>query len=55
MHGSQETDRVNSGRENTPRSALEKLVRGKRPDQWRAEYAGAYDWGPDVGREVIEE
>ena len=22
---------------------------------WRALYADAYDWGPDVGREVVEE
>ena len=23
--------------------------------EWRAAYAGAYDWGPDVGRERVEE
>ena len=29
------------------------LFRGKTPEAWRAEYAGAYDWGPDVGREAV--
>jgi len=55
MQGSQETDRVNAGRENTPRSALEELFRERTPEEWRAEYAGAFDWGPDVGAEVVEE
>jgi antitoxin MazE len=34
---------------------LEELFRGKNPEEWRAAYAGAFDWGPDVGREVVEE
>jgi hypothetical protein len=34
---------------------LDKLFRGKTPAQWRAEYADAFDWGPDVGREAVEE
>jgi antitoxin MazE len=38
-----------------PRFTLDKLFRGKTPAQWRAEYADAFDWGPDVGREVVEE
>ena len=38
-----------------PRFTLEGLFRGKSPKQWRAAYAGAFDWGPDVGREVVEE
>ena len=38
-----------------PRFTLEELFRGKIPEQWRAAYAGAFDWGPDVGREAIEE
>jgi len=38
-----------------PHFTLEELFRGKSPRQWRAAYAGALDWGPDVGREVIEE
>jgi antitoxin MazE len=37
-----------------PRFALEELFRGKTPEEWRALYADAYDWGPDVGREVVE-
>jgi len=38
-----------------PRVSLEELFRGKSPDEWRAEYSNAYDWGPDVGREVVAE
>ena len=38
-----------------PPVTLEDLFRGKTPLQWRAAYAGAYDWGPDVGREAVEE
>jgi len=38
-----------------PRFTLEQLFRGKSPEEWRAAYAGAFDWGPDVGREVVEE
>jgi antitoxin MazE len=38
-----------------PRYTLEELFAGKTPEEWRALYAGAYDWGPDVGQEIIEE
>jgi antitoxin MazE len=38
-----------------PRFTLEELFCGKSPKEWRAAYAGAFDWGPDVGREVVEE
>jgi antitoxin MazE len=38
-----------------PRFTLEELFRGKTAQQWRALYAGAYDWGADVGREAVEE
>jgi antitoxin MazE len=38
-----------------PRFTLEELFKGKSPKQWRAAYAGAFDWGPDVGRESVEE
>jgi antitoxin MazE len=38
-----------------PAVTLAELFGGGTADEWRAEYAGAYDWGPDVGREVIPE
>ena len=38
-----------------PRFTLEELFRGKSLEEWRALYADAYDWGPDVGREIVEE
>ena len=38
-----------------PHFTLEELFQGKSPKQWRAAYAGAFDWGPDVGLEVVEE
>jgi antitoxin MazE len=34
---------------------LEDLFRAKSPGEWRAAYRQAFDWGPDVGREVVEE
>jgi antitoxin MazE len=37
-----------------PRFTLTELFEGKTPEEWRAAYAGAFDWGPDVGREVVE-
>lgn len=39
----------------TPRFTLDEIFRGKSPEEWRAEYAGAFDWGPDLGREAVEE
>jgi antitoxin MazE len=38
-----------------PHLTLEELFRGKSPEEWRAAYAGAFDWCPDMGREAIEE
>jgi antitoxin component of MazEF toxin-antitoxin module len=38
-----------------PHFTLEDLFQGKNPEARRAIYAEAYDWGPDVGRELIEE
>ncbi len=38
-----------------PHFTLEELFRGRSPEEWRADYAGAYDWGPDVGREGVDE
>jgi antitoxin MazE len=34
---------------------MESLFAGKSPQAWRALYRGAYDWGPDRGRERVEE
>jgi antitoxin MazE len=34
---------------------LSDLFAGKSAREWRALYEGAYDWGPDVGREIVEE
>ena len=38
-----------------PHFTLEELFEGKSPDEWRALYSGAYDWGPDIGHEIVEE
>ncbi|MBF6567783.1 MAG: AbrB/MazE/SpoVT family DNA-binding domain-containing protein [Candidatus Binataceae bacterium] len=38
-----------------PQFTLEELFKGKSPKQWRAAYAGAFEWGADVGREIVEE
>jgi antitoxin MazE len=38
-----------------PRFTLDELFKGKTPQEWRAAYADAFDWGPDVGREIVEE
>jgi antitoxin MazE len=38
-----------------PHSTLAELFRGKSPEEWRTLYAEAFDWGPDVGREAVEE
>jgi hypothetical protein len=37
-----------------PRLTLEILFKGQTAEQWRRAYADAFDWGPDVGREIIE-
>jgi antitoxin MazE len=42
-------------RRTVPHFTIEELFKGKRPKQWRAAYAGAFDWGPDVGREIVDE
>jgi antitoxin MazE len=38
-----------------PRYTLEAMFAGRSTAEWRAIYADSYDWGPDVGREIIEE
>jgi len=39
----------------TPRFSLNELFRGRTPAEWRKDYAAAFEWGPDVGREHVEE
>lgn len=38
-----------------PSPTLAELFRGRSAAEWRAAYAGAFDWGPDLGREIVEE
>ena len=38
----------------TPRVTIAEMFRGASPEEWRKAYAGAYDWGPDIGREIVE-
>lgn len=38
-----------------PHFTLEELFRGRSAEEWRKAYAGVFDWGPDVGRENVEE
>jgi antitoxin component of MazEF toxin-antitoxin module len=38
-----------------PRFTVEELLRGKSPEEWRSAYAGVFDWGLDIGREVVDE
>ena len=42
-------------RQVAPRFTLAELFKGKSPQEWREAYADAFDWGPDVGRENVEE
>jgi antitoxin MazE len=42
-------------RRSVPRFTLQELFPGKSPSEWRNAYADAFDWGPDVGREIVEE
>ncbi len=42
-------------RRSAPHFTLDDLFRGRSPAEWRATYAGAYDWGLEIGREVVEE
>lgn len=38
------------------KATADDLFRGKTPEEWRDLYRDAIvDWGPDVGREIIEE
>ena len=42
-------------RRRAPHFTLKELFHGRSPTEWRAAYAAAFDWGPDVGGEVVEE
>lgn len=42
-------------RRTTPPISLDEMFRGKSAAAWRETYAGAYEWGPDIDREVVEE
>ncbi|HKM98924.1 MAG TPA: AbrB/MazE/SpoVT family DNA-binding domain-containing protein [Candidatus Binataceae bacterium] len=43
-------------RRTAPHFTLEELFRGKGPKGWRAIYATkAFNCGPDIGREIVEE
>lgn len=50
VHGSQvEIEAVGNGlliRPTGPRITAAELFRGRSAAEWRAEYAGAYEWGP---------
>ncbi len=48
-------DRAIVIRRAAPHFTLPELFEGKSPQEWRAAYAVAFDWGPDVGRDAIEE
>ncbi|GEM_PF-1494404 len=42
-------------RRSRPTYTVDDLFAGKSPAEWRALFSDAYDWGPDQGREIIEE
>lgn len=52
---SKSTDRATDRGRESRRIDSAALFKGKTPQQWRTEYADAYDWGPDIGREVVDE
>jgi len=39
----------------TPQFTVAELFCGKSPQEWRHAYSRAYDWGPNKGREIVEE
>ena len=42
-------------RRRVPRFTAAQLFKGRSAKYWRAAYADAFDWGADVGRELVEE
>jgi antitoxin MazE len=41
-------------RRTVPRVSLKQLFDGRTSEEWRAEYAGTFDWGPELGREIVD-
>jgi antitoxin MazE len=37
-----------------PQVTAEELFAGKSSAEWQALYADLFDWGPDAGREIVE-
>ena len=38
-----------------PRFTADEIFAGKTPSEWRTIYSHAYEWGPDAGRENVDE
>lgn len=38
-----------------PRISVEEMFKDSKPGEWREAYKGAFDWGPDLGREKIDD
>jgi antitoxin MazE len=38
-----------------PRITVEEMFKGSKPGEWLDAYKDAFDWGPDVGREIIDD
>lgn len=49
-----ETDQIVI-RRSKPRDTLEEMFADKSAEEWRALYADAFDWGPDLGQEIVED
>jgi hypothetical protein len=48
-----EREEAERTRHTIPPVALAELFAGKTPSEWRTTYAGAFEWGPDVGKEAV--
>lgn len=44
-----------AGRRAAATQVSKELFKGKRPNEWREIYEDAFDWGPDIGRERVED
>ena len=38
-----------------PRITVEEMFKGSKPGEWREAYKDAFDWGPDLGREKVDD